>query len=72
MSAKLIGLSFKNNIEDMELYLWICTHSGVSAFIKDTLRQAKENDSHKNYKPITKEEIPVECDKVNELIDLDF
>lgn len=46
---KIIGLSFKNNKEDIELYEWIILHSNKSGFIKDILRSVKnsENDSPK-------------------------
>ena len=65
MACKLIGLSFKNSPEDMELYEWIIKHSGISAFIKDTLRATKENEISKN----KNKEIET---KKTELIDLDF
>ena len=41
MELKVIGLSFKNNPEDIELYKWIISHSNKSGFIKDTLRTAR-------------------------------
>lgn len=62
MAAKLIGLSFKNSPADMELYLWIASHSGISAFIKDTLRASKENELSKDTKKVEK----------TELIDMDY
>ena len=40
MAVKTIGLSFKNNENDRKLYEWIYTHSNVSGFIKDILREA--------------------------------
>ena len=40
MAIKTIGLSFKNNEDDRKLYEWIYTHSNVSGFIKDILREA--------------------------------
>lgn len=40
MAVKTIGLSFKNNEDDRKLYEWIYTHSNVSGFIKDILREA--------------------------------
>lgn len=65
MELKIIGLSFKNNPEDIELYKWIISHSNKSGFIKDTLRAARLN-----YYP--EEEIKeTEFDKT-ELIDMDF
>lgn len=39
MAIKTIGLSFKNNEDDRKLYEWIYTHSNVSGFIKDILRE---------------------------------
>lgn len=39
MAVKTIGLSFKNNENDRKLYEWIYTHSNVSGFIKDILRE---------------------------------
>ncbi len=39
MAVKTIGLSFKNNEDDRKLYEWIYTHSNVSGFIKDILRE---------------------------------
>ena len=46
MAVKTIGLSFKNNDEDKILCDWIYTHSNVSGFIKDILRQVM-NDEQK-------------------------
>ena len=40
-----MGLSFKNRPEDIELYKWIKSHSNQSGFIKDTLRNAKDNNT---------------------------
>lgn len=64
MGLKPIALSFKNTPEEMELYAWIISHSNMSGFIKDILKEVKE-----------KEKNPVK-DKVdfkeNKLIDLDF
>ena len=66
MELKVIGLSFKNTPEDIELYKWIISHSNKSGFIKDTLRAARGNII------IQEEEIKEsEFDK-NELIDMDF
>lgn len=61
----IIGLSFKANKEDMELYFWIKKHSNLSGFIKDILRATKENESY---------EIPKEINrtKKTELIDLGY
>ena len=44
MAVKTIGLSFKNNDEDKMLCDWIYTHSNVSGFIKDILRQVMNNE----------------------------
>ena len=44
MAVKTIGLSFKNNEEDKMLCEWIYTHSNVSGFIKDILRQVMNNE----------------------------
>ena len=57
MEMKPIALSFKNTEEDRKLYKWIISHSGKSAFIKDTLREVMNG----NCKEIKKD---------NELIDL--
>jgi len=66
LELKVIGLSFKNTPEDIELYKWIISHSNKSGFIKDTLRAARGNII------IQEEEIKEsEFDK-NELIDMDF
>lgn len=42
-----IGLSFKNTPEDIKLYEWINSHSGKSAFIKDILRRAMEEEERR-------------------------
>lgn len=44
----LINLSFKNTQDDVELYNWICKHSGKSNFIKDILKQVKDKELNKN------------------------
>jgi hypothetical protein len=44
----IIYLSFKNTQKDIELYNWICTHSGKSNFIKDILEQVKAKELSKN------------------------
>lgn len=44
MAVKTIGLSFKNNDEDKMLCDWIYTHSNVSGFIKDILRQVMNSE----------------------------
>ena len=65
MAIKPIGLSFKNTPEDVELYEWIITHSGKSAFIKDILRLSMGSDTSKKVnKSYTA--------KSNNLIDMDF
>lgn len=52
MSSKdkpiIIQLSFKNNIEDIELYSWVSSHSNKSGFIKDILKMAKSLNLDKN------------------------
>jgi len=65
LELKVIGLSFKNTPEDIELYKWIISHSNKSGFIKDTLRAAKGNIT------IQEEIKESEFDKT-ELIDMDF
>lgn len=65
MAIKPIGLSFKDTQEDIELYDWIVSHSGKSAFIKDILRAAKGKD-------ISKKENKSYVAKKTELIDMDF
>ena len=49
MAVKTIGLSFKNNEDDRKLYEWIYTHSNVSGFIKDILREVKKKKYPKSY-----------------------
>lgn len=44
----VIPVSFKNNIEDIELYNWIISHSNKSGFIKDILKKAKSINLDKN------------------------
>jgi len=65
MAIKPIGLSFKNTPEDVELYEWIITHSGKSAFIKDILRLSMGSDTSKKVNKIS-------ITKSNDLIDMDF
>jgi hypothetical protein len=65
MAIKPIGLSFKDNPEDQELYDWIISHSGKSAFIKDTLRAAKESET-------PKKENKSSGAKITSLIDMDY
>ena len=65
MPLKPIALSFKQTKEDIELYGWIISHSGMSGFIKDILRAAKGNEISK------KENKGCEIKKT-ELIDMDF
>jgi hypothetical protein len=57
---KPIGLSFKNTPEDMELYKWIISHSNLSGFIKDILREVKESNSKRDNKTAEKEVIEKE------------
>jgi len=65
MGSKIVGLSFKNSPEDIELYNWIICHSGVSAFIKDVLRSVKSNE-------VSKKDERVEKSGLSELISMDF
>lgn len=44
----IIPVSFKNNIDDIELYNWIISHSNKSGFIKDILKKAKSINLDKN------------------------
>ena len=65
MAVKPIALSFKDNPEDLELYVWIKGHSNLSGFIKDILRTVKGNE-------ISKEENKSLKVKKMELIDMNF
>ena len=60
-----ITVSFKKTEDELILYKWILMHSGYSGFIKDKLRESKEEDTpekeNKLYEPVK-----------NELIDMDF
>ena len=38
-----IKISFKNTIEDITLYIWICKNHYKSAFIKTVLREKMTN-----------------------------
>lgn len=64
MGLKPIALSFKNTPEEMELYAWIISHSNMSGFIKDILKEAKEKEK----RPV-KDKVDL---KENKLIDLNF
>lgn len=44
----IIQVSFKNTIEDIELYAWVVSHSNKSGFVKDILRKAKSLNLDKN------------------------
>lgn len=44
----IIPVSFKNSIDDIELYNWIISHSNKSGFIKDILKKAKSINLDKN------------------------
>ncbi len=65
MAVKPIALSFKNTPEDIELYKWIISHSNMSGFIKDILRE-KMNGETKEYVSEKME------NRSNNLIELDF
>ena len=45
-----IKVSFKNTIEDITLYNWICSNHYKSAFIKTVLREKMTNISQINSK----------------------
>ena len=64
-AVKPIALSFKDDPEELELYMWIKKHSNFSGFIKDILKTVKENE-------VGKTEIK-SCEvKQTGLIDMDF
>lgn len=44
MTVKPIAVSFKNTPEDKELYEWIISHSNMSGFVKDILREVKKGE----------------------------
>jgi hypothetical protein len=46
-SPLIITVSFKNTLDDIELYNWILKHSNKSGFIKDILKQAKLKELNK-------------------------
>lgn len=48
----VIHLSFKESIDDLKLYNWLCTKSSKSGFIKDVLRIEMQKEEQKN-KPTT-------------------
>ena len=54
MILKPIALSFKDNLEDKELYDWIKSHSNLSGFIKDALNSVKGSEIPKKEKAPTK------------------
>jgi acetate kinase len=65
---KPIAVSFKKEEDELDLYKWILKKSGmvgISGFIKDKLREIKENESPKM------ENKSCEANKT-ELIDMDF
>lgn len=43
----IIKVSFKNDIDDIRLYNWICKNKYKSAFIKTILREKMANSSQK-------------------------
>ena len=45
-----IKVSFKNTIEDIKLYNWICSNQYKSAFIKSVLREKMVSISQNNLK----------------------
>lgn len=44
--AKKLQISFKETIEETELYNWVLKHSSYSGFVKDILKQAKEKEEN--------------------------
>lgn len=71
---KPIAVSFKKNEDDFILYKWILSHSGYSSFIKDLLREVKENEIGISVKKEEKESYKAAATQTssNKLIDLDF
>lgn len=49
MAVKPIAVSFKNTIEDMELYQWIISHSNMSGFIKDILKEKMKGETKESF-----------------------
>ncbi len=47
---KSINLTFKSNIEELELYEWVCKHTQKSGFIKDILLEAKRKEEKSSSK----------------------
>lgn len=43
----VIHVSFKENIDDLKLYNWLCTKSSKSGFIKDVLRAEMQKEEQK-------------------------
>ncbi|GEM_PF-1106304 len=65
MAMKPITISFKNTEEDRALHEWITSHSNLSGFIKDLLRDVMNGEEPKEPKQ-TKSRGKEE----NELLDL--
>lgn len=61
MAVKPITISFKSNEEDRELYYWIISHSNLSGFVKDILRQEK----NKEIAPIQKTTTKIDSDLID-------
>ncbi|MDU1603539.1 MAG: hypothetical protein E6845_11275 [Clostridium sp.] len=43
----VIHVSFKESIDDLKLYNWLCTKSSKSGFIKDVLRAEMQKEEQK-------------------------
>ena len=52
MSQLTIKISFKNDMDDIILYNWICNNKYKSAFVKSILREKMTTIEQKN-KPTT-------------------
>lgn len=65
MAMKPITISFKNTDEDKELHTWITSHSNLSGFVKDILRNVMTGEEIKepNVKKLSRKQ-------ENELLDL--
>lgn len=47
-SKIIVHVSFKETVEDLKLYNWICSKSSKSGFIKDILRKEMKLEEQKN------------------------
>lgn len=49
MKSKIvIHVSFKETVDDLKLYNWICSKSSKSGFIKDILKVEMQKEEQKN------------------------